>query len=67
MTPECTERTGAAAGSNATPKQGEVGGIVTCACCEQELTLVHLRNGAHQVKRYAIHLADQKQLPGFNI
>jgi hypothetical protein len=67
MTPDCKKQTGAAGGSNAAPTQGEVGGVVTCSCCEQELTLVHLRNGTHQLKRYAIHLADQQQLPGFNI
>jgi hypothetical protein len=66
MPPDCTERTDPSRNSNAAPKQGEVGGIVTCSCCDQELTLVHLRNGTHQVKRYFIHLKDQQELPGFN-
>ena len=66
MPPDCTKRTDAAAGSTAAPNQGEVGAIVTCACCDQELTLIHRRNGTHQVKRYSIHLADQQELPGFN-
>jgi transcription elongation factor Elf1 len=66
MTPECKQRTGASRSSNAAPKQGKEGGIVTCSCCEQKLRLVHLSNGTHQVKHYSIHLADQQELPGFN-
>jgi hypothetical protein len=66
MTPERKERTGASPSSNAAPQQGEVGGSVTCSCCEQQLTLVHLSNGTHQVKRDSIHLDDQQELPGFN-
>jgi ParB/RepB/Spo0J family partition protein len=47
-------------------KSGQAGGVVICAYCDQELTLVHLRNGAHQVKRHSIHLVDQHELPGLN-
>jgi hypothetical protein len=66
MPPERMERTDQSRGSTAAPTQGAVGGIVTCACCDQELTLVHHSNGTHQVKRSSIHLADQQELPGFN-
>jgi ParB/RepB/Spo0J family partition protein len=57
---------GASKRSKHAAKRGEDGGVVTCACCEQALTLVHRRNGTHQVKRYSIHLVNQQELPGFN-
>jgi ParB/RepB/Spo0J family partition protein len=45
---------------------GEDGGQVTCACCEEPLTLVHYGDGDHQVKRSAMHPADQQELPGLS-
>jgi ParB/RepB/Spo0J family partition protein len=44
--------------------QGEAGGLITCACCEQDFTLIHVGNNTHQVKPHSIHLEDQKGLPG---
>jgi hypothetical protein len=31
------------------------GGIVTCEHCGRHFTLIHLRDGTHQVKPYAPH------------
>jgi hypothetical protein len=57
-------RHGSSRRSNAVAKQRMDGGLVTCSCCEQALTLIHLSNGTHQVKRHAFHLVDQLELPG---
>jgi ParB/RepB/Spo0J family partition protein len=47
-----------------TVKRGEDGGVVTCTCCGQALSLIHRKNGSHQVKRQSIHLVNQQSLPG---
>jgi ParB/RepB/Spo0J family partition protein len=47
-----------------TVKRGEDGGGVTCTCCGQALSLIHRKNGSHQVKRQFIHLVNQQELPG---
>jgi ParB/RepB/Spo0J family partition protein len=48
----------------AAPSQ-EDGGQVTCACCEQALTLIHYGDGTHEIKRQPYPLEDQQALPGF--
>jgi hypothetical protein len=40
------------------------GGSVTCAYCENQLTLIHLSESIHQVKPYSPHLENQQELPG---
>jgi ParB/RepB/Spo0J family partition protein len=40
------------------------GGVVTCRYCEHQLSLMHLSDDIHQVKRYAPHLEGQQELPG---
>jgi ParB/RepB/Spo0J family partition protein len=45
--------------SNATTKRGHAGGVVTCAYCEQEVSLIHLSDSRHRVKRSTIHLPNQ--------
>jgi ParB/RepB/Spo0J family partition protein len=47
----------------AAPSQ-EDGGLVTCAYCEQALTLVHYGDGTHAVTPQPSHPADQQELPG---
>jgi ParB/RepB/Spo0J family partition protein len=42
------------------------GGIVMCAYCQHQLSLVHFSDGTHQVKPYSLYLKDQKELPAFN-
>jgi hypothetical protein len=42
--------------SNAAAKGGHAGGLVACAYCKQEVSLIHLSNSSHRVKRSAIHL-----------
>jgi len=54
----------------AAASHGEDGGQVTCACCDQALTLIHYGDGDHQVKRYAMHPEthpeNQPELPDFS-
>ncbi|HZA23534.1 MAG TPA: ParB/RepB/Spo0J family partition protein [Dehalococcoidia bacterium] len=53
-----------AASDTVAATQQEAGGEVICSCCGQELTLIHLSNGDHQVSRYSMHLPNQQELPG---
>jgi ParB/RepB/Spo0J family partition protein len=46
--------------------QGEAGGQVTCACCEEPLTLVHYGDGDHQVKPHTLRQENQQELPGLS-
>jgi ParB/RepB/Spo0J family partition protein len=51
---------------NTAATQRHHGVEVACGYCEKVLMLVHRSNGTHQVKRYSMHLLNQKELPGFN-
>jgi ParB-like nuclease domain len=48
----------------AVPSQ-EDGGLVTCACCKEPLTLIHYGDGTHEIKWQPSRLEDQQELPSF--
>jgi len=41
-------------------------GVVTCAYCQQELTLIHAEDGTHQLIRQSPREENQLALPGFS-
>ena len=60
---ETPARRRASQGRKAAATNGQDGGVVTCACCKQELTLVHIADDTHEVKPQSRHLGDQQELP----
>jgi hypothetical protein len=61
---ETSDRSRASQGGKPAANGGQNGGVVTCTHCGHQLTLMHLRDGTHQVKPYSLHLKDQQALPG---
>jgi ParB/RepB/Spo0J family partition protein len=49
---------GASSRGKTASKRGQAGGLVTCAHCNQALSLVHRSNGTHRIKTYFNHVVN---------